>query len=188
MHTAIKMKPDKMEEIVKIPERVELKIDGNSITVKGSKGEVTREFASPRISYSLKDGSVVFVSLKPTKREKKLLFTFRAHLRNMMKGVITPHKYQIKVCSGHFPMSVAVTNDQLVVKNFLGEKTPRVLKLKKGVDVKIDGDVISIESPDIEIAGQVATGAEQLTRITNKDIRIFQDGLYITKKPRDITE
>lgn len=181
------MRLDKIEDTVEIPEGIQLTIDGNIINVKGPKGEIKRKFEAPTVSFSQKDNTVVFIAEKPTKREKKLLFTFVAHLKNMIKGVQTPHKYQVKVCSGHFPMSVTVGNGELVVKNFLGEKVPRVLKLKEGADVKIDGEIINIESSDIEIAGQIAAGAEKLTKITNRDIRVFQDGLYIIKKPRDFT-
>jgi large subunit ribosomal protein L6 len=182
------MRLDKLEETVEVPEGAQVEIVGTVIKVKGPKGDIERNFRSPKISFESKDSSVVFISLKPTKREKKLMLTFVAHLKNMLKGVLTPHKYQMKICSGHFPMSVAVSNGQLTVKNFLGEKTPRVLKLKEGADVKLDGELIMIESADIEIAGQIATGMEQLTRITNRDIRVFQDGIYIVKKPRDLSD
>jgi large subunit ribosomal protein L6 len=79
-------------------------------------------------------------------------------------------------------MNVAVSGDKLSVKNFLGEKIPRVAKILPGVTVKVEGDIIDIESTDKEAAGQTAANFEQLTRITNRDLRIFQDGIYITVK------
>jgi len=53
----------------------------------------------------------------------------------MIKGSSQNHVYTMKICSGHFPMNVSVSNNKLSVKNFFGEKVPRVLQLKSGVDV-----------------------------------------------------
>ncbi|PSP31946.1 50S ribosomal protein L6, partial [Halobacteriales archaeon QH_10_67_22] len=36
---------------------------------------------------------------------------------------------------------------------------------------------------DIEAVGQTAADIEQLTRVQDKDVRVFQDGVYITDKP-----
>jgi len=79
-------------------------------------------------------------------------------------------------------MNCTVTGGQFVIKNFLGEKVPRIVKLRSGVTVKIDGDKVFIESPDKELAGQTAADIEQATRITGRDLRIFQDGIYIIEK------
>jgi large subunit ribosomal protein L6 len=84
-------------------------------------------------------------------------------------------------------MTVTFSNNQFTIKNYLGEKNPRVLDLKKyGADVKlkVKGDLIEVESHELEKAGIVATKLEAMTRETKKDVRIFQDGIYITKKPK----
>jgi large subunit ribosomal protein L6 len=79
-------------------------------------------------------------------------------------------------------MNVALSGNELVVKNFLGEKVPRTIKFDQGVKVKISGDIIEIESPDIELAGRTASKFEGLTFVSKRDRRIFQDGIYITQK------
>lgn len=79
-------------------------------------------------------------------------------------------------------MNVSVSNDQFTVKNFLGEKTPRILKLKKDVKVKVEGDQVIVESVDKELAGQTAADIEILCKITNRDPRIFQDGIWVISK------
>ena len=71
---------------------------------------------------------------------------------------------------------------KLIIKNFLGEKFPRILKLKEGVDVKIEGDKINVQSSSKELAGTTASDIEKITRRPNFDTRIFQDGIYITNK------
>ena len=67
-------------------------------------------------------------------------------------------------------------------KNFLGEKSPRTLTLKKNVSIKIEGDLIAIESPNKELAGQMASDIELLTAKANRDLRVFQDGIYMIEK------
>lgn len=174
------MKSD-LRETVTLPEGVTATSADGIITVKGPQGEVVKAMKHPKVKIEV-DGHVIFSAVKATKREKTQIFTYRAHLRNMIKGVQEPYVYKVKICSGHFPMNVALNNGELQVKNFLGEKVPRVVKVKAGADVKIDGDMITITSCDKEVAGQVAADFEQLTRVTNRDRRIFQDGLYITEK------
>ena len=79
-------------------------------------------------------------------------------------------------------MTVTVKGSEFEVKNFLGEAHPRKMLIKQGVKVQIAGDKITVESPNVELAGQVASDLEQLTRIADRDRRVFQDGIYIIKK------
>jgi large subunit ribosomal protein L6 len=175
------MKEDIKEEL-EIPEKVEVAIDKDTFTVKGEKGECKKKLSNPKITINQKDNKLTLFSKKATKREKKVIYTFIAHLKNMMKGVREKHVYKLKICSGHFPMNVELKGGEFVVKNFFGEKVPRVMQIKDGVDVKVDGSEIIIESPDIELAGQTAANMERLTTIRNRDLRIFQDGIYIVEK------
>ena len=175
------MKQDLIAEI-KIPEGIEVKVDDGIFTAKGSKGEVSKNLANPKINIDIKDKKVVISSKKATKREKTMIGTFKSHIKNILEGVKGGYVYKLKICSTHFPMTAAVNNGEFSVQNFLGEKIPRTFKILPGVDVKIEGQEITIESPDKEAAGQTAASVEQLCRITNKDKRIFQDGIYMVSK------
>ena len=152
------------------------------MTLKGPKGEVKREFKDKVIKFEHKDGSIRLKAPKFSKTNKKRIKSHAAHIRNMIRGCMEAHKYTLKICSGHFPMSVSVSNEQFIVKNFLGEKVPRTLKLKTGASVKVEGNLVVVESPSKEIAGQVSADIEQLTRRTHYDGRIFQDGIWIIEK------
>ena len=160
----------------------DVKVDSGLITVKGEKGEVSRDFRHPKINVEIKEDKVSFKAKNATKREKKMIGTFKAHLRNLLKGAKEGHMYKLKICSGHFPMNVSLNGNIFSVKNFLGEKTPRTVKIKEGVSVKINGDIVEVESVSKELAGQTAADIEQLTRITDRDVNKFQDGIYIIYK------
>ena len=176
------MKVEKLEKSVEITEGTEVKVDGLTITVKGKKGEVVRAIRNPKIFAEIKDNQVFLSATKATKKEKKEIFTYISHIKNMIKGSNEGHVYELKICSGHFPMNVSIQGKELVVKNFIGEKFPRRLKIQEGVIVKIEGEKITVEHTSKEIAGQSAANIEQLTRRPNFDSRIFQDGIYITVK------
>lgn len=111
-----------------------------------------------------------------------LLGSLGAHLRNAIQGVQQLHQYKLRICSGHFPMTVSLTGNEFIVKNFLGESVPRQVQLVPGVTVKINDKEILVTGPDKEKAGLMAERIEQLCRITNRDLRIFMDGLWITEK------
>ncbi len=170
------------KEII-IPEGIEVHVT-DFVTVKKKNTEIKKRLSYPTISISKKENKIIIEPKKCTKREKMIINTFKAHIMSMLKGVEEPYEYRLKICSSHFPMSVTVEGKKLVVKNFLGEKVPRKADVLEHADVKIDGDTIIIISADKEIAGQTAANFEQCTRITNRDRRIFQDGLWITKKSR----
>ena len=125
-----------LSEEVKIPEGISISIDRGIIKVKG-KGEVKRKLTDPRVTIKAEGKKVIVLSNGTTKREKKIVNTFAAHISNMIKGASEPYKYVLKICSGHFPMSVSVNKNELVIKNLLGEKFPRTLKIKEGADVKV---------------------------------------------------
>lgn len=168
-------------EKVEIPENIEVKIEEGMITVKGAKGEIVKCFFNPGVTITVEDKNIVFKG-KQNKNNKRMIGTFKSHSKNMFKGVTEGHTYKVKICSGHFPMNVSLSKTELNVKNFLGEKIPRIAKIPNNVETKMDGDIITITSTDKESAGQTAASFEQLTRITNRDRRIFQDGLYIIEK------
>ena len=177
------MKAKTLSETAKIPEGVTVEIKGGLVSVKGPKGENKRNLANPKIKIEKKDNSIIVSAAKATKREKRDIGTFMSHIKNLMNGVKEPFVYKLKICSGHFPMSASSTKEDFTVKNYLGETVPRKIKLKKGVDVKVEGDIVTVESVDKETAGQTAADIEQLTRITNRDKRIFQDGIWMIEKP-----
>ena len=178
------MKQDIISERIEIPKGITVSIgSGNWVSVKGPKGEIKKHMLNAFVRVALEGNTIVIESKNASRRQKKLIYTFKAHVNNMFKGVVTPWVYKMKICAGHFPMNVAIQGDKLIVKNFLGEKVPRIVKLKSGAKVVLQDRDITVESADKERAGNVASDIEQLMRITGgRDLRKFQDGIYITSK------
>jgi len=176
------MEKKTLQQQIELGEGIEASISEGELKIKGPKGEFSRKFNNPGIKMEIKDKSIIISSKLTSKREKKIIGTIKAHIKNIIKGCTEPYVYTLKICSGHFPMNVALNKDELVVKNFFGEKHPRVLKIKPGAEVKVEGDLINITGVDKEVCGQIAANIEKLTKRTAYDRRIFQDGIYIIKK------
>ena len=172
----------KIHEEIEIPEGVHVTIEGNKIIVKGKHGENVREFKIAGIVLEKKEDKVILRCDKATKKEKRIIKTTKAHIVNMLRGVGEKFEYKLKVCFSHFPVNVEVKGKEVIIKNFLGEKIPRKAKLPEGVDIKVEKDVITIKSSNKELAGQTAADLEKATRISLRDRRIFQDGIFITSK------
>ncbi len=191
MLISIKMNKDLTREI-EVPEGVTVSVSGNDFVVKGNGKEIKRtaDLGKIKASVSPRDdsgepnaGKIILVAKGATRRESKMIGTTWAHLKNMVKGVGEDFVYELEVCNVHFPMNVKMDGNKIVIKSFLGETTERISKVHPEAKVDIKGNMITVTSHDIEAAGQTAANLEKATRLIGRDRRIFQDGIYITKKP-----
>lgn len=171
-----------MSEELGLPQGVSGSFSGRVLTLKGPKGEASRHVSEHTLAVVAEPGKVSLRATEGGKRDKKLLGSLRAHVLNMVHGVSEGHIYRLKVCYTHFPVNVSVSGNKLVVKNFLGEKTPRELEFPKNVKVEAKGADVVVESASKETAGMIAGAIEQLTKRANYDRRVFGDGIYITAK------
>lgn len=167
---------------IEIPSGVEVEIDGNVIKVKGKEGESSRMFKTGLLEFVKKDGKVLVGNKNSTKKEKKMMNTIAAHINNMIHGVQEKFEYELKSVFSHFPITIEVKGREVLIKNFLGEKTPRKATLPEHVEIEIGGNVIKVRSVDKELAGQAAAKLEIATKIKSRDRRVFQDGIFMTKK------
>lgn len=172
----------KLSQKIEIPEGIEANIDENILTIIGPEGENKKKFNVSNLTFEKKDNQIILGNEKSTKREKKMMNTIAAHIRNMIKGVQKKFEYKLKICFSHFPINVEIKDSEALIKNFLGEKIPRKTKIPEGVEINMEGAVITITSPNKELAGQAAANFETATRIRKKDRRIFQDGIFIISK------
>jgi large subunit ribosomal protein L6 len=172
----------KLERNIEFPSTIQVSINGDEITVKGNGKESKRRFNMKGIKANVENGKINLVSEKATRRESKMMGTIWAHVKNMIKGINEDFIYEMEICNVHFPMNVKQEGNKVVIKSFLGEKNPRFASILPHTKVDIKGSTIVISSHIIENAGQTATNIEKATRVVGRDRRIFQDGIFITKK------
>ena len=171
------------ETRIEIPEDVTAEMDHLDLTVEGPNGSVTRRLWYPDITVSVDGDAVVVATDEDDAKTVSTVGTFESHVRTMVHGVTEGWEYHMEVFYSHFPMQVETEGGEVVISNFLGERHPRRAPIRGDTEVRIDGEEITLSGPSIEDVGQTAADIEQLTRVTDKDVRVFQDGVYITAKP-----
>lgn len=168
---------------VEVTQEVRVTVNGLRVTVEGPKGKLERDFSHAKgVSIRQNENRVVVEVFNADRRKKALVGTIAAHIRNMITGVTKGYRYKLKIVFSHFPISVEVKGNQVIIKNFLGEKAPRRANILEGVSVKVvDRDII-VEGIDIEKVGQTAANIELATKIGEFDRRVFMDGIYIYER------
>lgn len=173
-----------MEKIeIIIPEDITIQLDQLDLSVEGPNGKVSRRFRYPGLSLHSTEEAIVLECSSETRKTNAMMGTFRSHILNMFHGVTVGWTYELDILYAHFPMQVRAEQNSVIIENFLGERHPRKTKIHGETTVSIDGEKVLVTGPDIEAVGQTAGSIEQLTIIRGKDPRVFQDGIYITKKP-----
>lgn len=179
-------KLDHISHSIALPEGASASIDDDVVTISKDGESLSREFRHHRVEIRSAEGGLeVFVNL-PRRSDKALAGTWAAHLRNMARGVDEGFEYRLKAVFSHFPMNLKVEGKQFTIRNLFGEKVPRVAKLPWSpaeVEVRVENktDVV-VKGADREKVGQTAANIERACRITKRDRRVFQDGVYIVSK------
>ena len=96
------------------------------------------------------------------------------------------YQYKMRAVYAHFPINCAISENYTLVevRNFLGEKYVRKVRMHEGVTCKNSGnkDELVVEGNDLEAVSQSAALIQQSTTVKNKDIRKFLDGMYVSER------
>ena len=171
-----------LSRIIEIPSGVDVVVNGNEVIVKGSGNEIVKKFDVGKVLLAVANNKITISAKNATRRESKMIGTIWACVNNMIKGIGEDFIYTLEICNVHFPMNVKVEGNVVMIKSFIGETVKRVAKILPKVKVDIKGSHITVSSCDVEAAGQTAANLEKATRLTGRDRRIFQDGIFITEK------
>jgi large subunit ribosomal protein L6 len=177
-----------MKKFAEIPEGIEVNVEGMKVTVKNKDTVLERDFYDQMFIGSVKfrvvDNKFEASSEKDKRKMKSFVGSVASHVRNMITGIQNDYTYKLKICYVHFPMTAKVDGDKFLITNFLGEKQSRIAKILDGVKVQVKKDDVTVISNDKEKAGQTAANIENATRVTSRDRRIYQDGIFITEKAK----
>jgi len=164
---------------MEIPSGITVATAKNKVTVSKGADALEHFYDSSMVTITVEAGKVTFAPVgKQGRKVKSAVCSAEAHVRNMVKGLSTPYSKKLSLVYAHFPVTVEVKGSDVFIKNFLGEKLARKAKIAGKTKVKVAGQDITVEGPSKDDVGQTANNIAKATRITNKDIRVFQDGIY----------
>ena len=175
-----------MKKEVAIPKGVDVSVSALDMKIKGPKGELLKSFENPMFNSVVtieKNGETLVVSSESERRQiKAIVGAIVAHARNMIIGVTKGYEYTMKTHYSHFPINVEVKGREVIVKNFLGEKAPRITSIRGNVEVTASKDAVAVKGTNIEEVGQTCRNIEAICKISDRDGRVFNDGIYVTEK------
>merc|ERR1712071_527872 len=170
------------------PKGVTIDVNSRMVIVKGPRGTLRRNFRHCHLHIHKTGKNKIRVEKWfGTKKEVAGVRTICSHVGNMIKGVTHGFKYKMRAVYAHFPINCTMSdgNSLIEVRNFLGEKHIRRVKMSQGVVVTNSKDMkdeLIVEGNSIEDVSKMAARIQQSTTVRNKDIRKFLDGLYVSEK------
>jgi len=172
-----------MKTRIDFKEPVKVSLEGQTVTL--SKGDVSesKTFRCKDVDFVIEGNSLVLTSHNDKKRTVSIIKTVKKHLDNLVSGLDQGYKYTMKVVFSHFPMNIQVSGEYVIINNFTGEKKPRKsFIVGPNTKIQVKGKDVTITGPNPEHLGQTAGNLEKNTKVKKKDLRIFQDGIYLTGK------
>lgn len=146
------------------------------------------------LSENEEGGKVFKVDCHFGKRKKLAsIRTTISHVSNMITGVTKGYEYKMRLVYAHFPININIVNngETVEIRNFLGEKRVRVIKMLPGVKIarsEAVKDELILSGNDVELVSRSTSLIHQICLVRNKDIRKFLDGIYLSGKGTVVKE
>lgn len=164
---------------VVVPAGVTVAQSGNTVTVKGPKGELTREF-SPNITLNISEGEVVLTRPDDTKENKTLHGTMRANLNNMVVGVSEGFEKALELIGVGY--RAQLQGKKLVLN--VGYSHPVEFETPEGITIEVPSNTqIVVKGSNKEVVGELAAnirGVRPPEPYKGKGIRYV--GEYVRRK------
>ncbi len=140
---------------IAIPEKVEVKIDGPVVKVKGPKGELIQEF-SPRMTISIVDKEISISRPSDAKGDKSLHGLTRSLLANMIQGVTKGFEKKLEMVGVGYRANMKGKSLEIEA----GYSHPVVVDPTPGIEFEIEGkgkdQKIVVRGIDKQRVGQTA--------------------------------
>jgi large subunit ribosomal protein L6 len=137
---------------VTVPKGVTLQLDGNSVAVKGPRGELRRTL-HPDMQIALDKDQFTVARPSEEKRHKALHGLTRTLVQNMVEGVSKGFTKTLEIQGVGYKAEAKPYGVNLVV----GYSHPVKYEAPKGIKISVDNNtVVKIEGADKELVGQVA--------------------------------
>ncbi|MGQ0457866.1 MAG: 50S ribosomal protein L6 [Hyphomicrobium sp.] len=140
---------------VPVPSNVTATVSGQTVKVKGPKGELT--FLVPELLKAEKTANGVELSLvEDTKAARSMWGMSRTQVANLIKGVTDGYSHDLEIHGVGFKAAMK-GKDQLTLS--VGYSHDVVLKVPAGIEVKVAGpkmDQINVSGIDKQAVGEMA--------------------------------
>ena len=138
---------------IPIPESVAVSIEGNRVTVKGPKGELSRSFVQD-MSIDLQDNQIIVTRPSDSKRHKAMHGLTRALLANMVTGVSEGFQKTLEIVGVGY--RAEMQGETLVLS--VGYSHPVQIEPPPGITFSVEKGYRSfiVEGIDKELVGEVA--------------------------------
>jgi large subunit ribosomal protein L6 len=145
---------------VTVPSGVTAEIDGQTVRVKGPKGELSRTVHAEMIVKL--DGTTITVS-RPTEetRHKALHGLTRTLIANMVEGVAKGYQKTLEIQGVGYKAELNKTGITMIV----GYSHPVPYKAPEGISFAVENNtIVRISGPNKELVGQVAAELRQIRK------------------------
>lgn len=164
---------------IAIPSGVDVAIDGHTVTVKGSKGELTRTFQGI-ISIKVEDGQVIVERPDDSREAKSLHGLTRTLIHNMIEGVSEGFAKKLELVGVGYRAALKGSDLELQ----LGYSHPVVVPAPENISFEVPSQTeIIVKGISKEQVGQVAANIRAWRKpepYKGKGIRY--EGEYVRRK------
>ena len=143
---------------VPIPQGVTLAIDGQTVKVKGPKGELSRTVHA-EMKLAMEEGALTVTRPSEETRHKALHGLTRTLIANMVEGVEKGYQKVLEIQGVGYKAELNKTGLNVVV----GYSHPVSYKAPDGITFAVaNNTVVTISGPNKELVGQVAAEIRQI--------------------------
>ncbi|HKG55657.1 MAG TPA: 50S ribosomal protein L6 [Candidatus Limnocylindrales bacterium] len=137
---------------IALPSGVDVAIDGRRVTVKGPRGQLSREL-HPDMRVSREDGNIVVTRPTEQKEHKQLHGLTRTLVNNMVVGVTTGYRKPLEITGVGYRASLVGKKLQLN----LGYSHPIEIDPPTGISFEVENPThLAVVGIDKELVGQIA--------------------------------